>query len=156
MQGVNDTVIALVSTAFAFAAGAIVATYGRAFLSLMAVPILLLTAAVHWFQHKNSGHALEMQQTGHNHGFLGHRIFTPQCRQNLYLEFLKPGGEGSPPTTPPQCWHFNRPNARVMGIVERKKMNTATTPCIFNAKRVFPTTIGDANSIILSNHEFLL
>ena len=45
----------------AFAAGATVATYGWAFLSIMAVPILLLTAAVHWFQLKNSGHALEIQ-----------------------------------------------------------------------------------------------
>ncbi len=42
VQGVNDTIIALASTIFAFAAGAIVARYGWAILSLAAIPILLL------------------------------------------------------------------------------------------------------------------
>ena len=42
VQGVNDTVIALASTVFAFAAGAIVASYGWTILSLTVIPILLL------------------------------------------------------------------------------------------------------------------
>ena len=42
VQGVNDTIIALASTVFAFAAGAIIANYSWTILCLAAIPIVLL------------------------------------------------------------------------------------------------------------------
>ena len=42
VQGVNDTIIALAATIFAFASGAIVARYGWTILAVAAIPILLL------------------------------------------------------------------------------------------------------------------
>ena len=42
VQGVNDTIIALASTVFAFAAGAIIASYSWTILCLAAIPVVLL------------------------------------------------------------------------------------------------------------------
>ena len=42
VQGVNDTIIALASTVFAFAAGAIVASYSWTILCMAAIPVVLL------------------------------------------------------------------------------------------------------------------
>lgn len=52
VQGVNDTIIALASTAFAFAAGAIVAGFGWAILAIVALTILALAFGTLAFQKR--------------------------------------------------------------------------------------------------------
>ena len=46
VQGANDTVIALTSTIFAFAAGAIIAGFGWAVLSVAALGVLVIALGV--------------------------------------------------------------------------------------------------------------